>query len=128
MRGLNLFSGYLNREQCTLEAFVEGWFKTGDLGYLDEENYLIITGLKKDMINIYGLKVYPGEVERILLNHPDIESTHIWGDWDERYGNIASCEIFVKPGRGMTVEGFLKWCRNNLSPYKIPRKVMIYTR
>jgi long-chain acyl-CoA synthetase len=128
VRGLNLFSGYLNREQCTLEAFVEGWFKTGDLGYLDEENYLIITGLKKDMINIYGLKVYPGEVERILLNHPDIESTHIWGDWDERYGNIASCEIFVKPGRGMTVEGFLKWCRNNLSPYKIPRKVMIYTR
>jgi len=128
VRGLNLFSGYLRKEQCTLEAFVDGWFKTGDLGYLDEENYLRLTGLKKDMVNIYGLKVYPEEVERILLNHPDIESTHIWGDWDERYGNIVSCEIFVKPGRGMTVEGFLKWCRNNISPYKIPRTVRIYTR
>jgi len=128
VRGLNLFSGYLHKEQCTREAFVDGWFKTGDLGYLDEENYLRITGLKKDMVNIYGLKVYPGEVERILLNHPDIESAHIWGDWDERYGNIVSCEIFVKPGRGMTVEEFLKWCRNNISPYKIPRKVRIHTR
>jgi len=128
VRGLNLFSGYLHQEQCTREAFVDGWFKTGDMGYLDEENYLRITGLKKDMVNIYGLKVYPGEVERIFLNHPDIKSVRIWGDWDERYGNIVSCEIFVKPGRGMTVEEFLRWCRSNISPYKIPRKVRIYTR
>jgi long-chain acyl-CoA synthetase len=127
VRGLNLFSGYLHKERCTRDAFVDGWFKTGDLGCIDEEHYLRITGLKKDMINIYGLKVYPGEVERILLNHPDIKSTHIGGDWDERYGNIVSCDIFVKPGRGMTVEGFLKWCGQNISPYKIPRRVRIHT-
>jgi long-chain acyl-CoA synthetase len=127
VRGLNLFSGYLHKEQCTREAFIDGWFRTGDLGYLDEEDYLRLTGLKKDMVNIFGLKVYPGEVERILLNHPDIESAHIWGEWDERYGNIVACELSVKPGRTMTIEDFLRWCGQNISPYKIPRKVRIHT-
>jgi long-chain acyl-CoA synthetase len=128
VRGLNLFSGYLLKEQYTRDAFADGWFRTGDLGYLDDENYLTLTGLKKDMVNIFGLKVYPGEVERILLNHPDIESASIWGDWDERYGNLVACEISVKPGRAMSVEEFLRWCRHNISPYKIPRKVRIHTR
>jgi long-chain acyl-CoA synthetase len=128
VRGINLFSGYLDREECTREAFIDGWFRTGDLGYLDEEDYLTLTGLKKDMVNIFGLKVYPGEVERILLNHPHIESARIWGEWDEKYGNLVACEISVKPGRSMSVEEFLKWCRHNISPYKIPRKVRINTR
>lgn len=128
VRGVNLFSGYLDKEECTREAFVNGWFRTGDLGYLDEEGYLTLTGLKKNMVNIFGLKVYPGEVERILLNHPDIESSRIWGEWDEKYGNLVACEIFLKPGRVMNVEEFLKWCRYNISPYKIPRKVKIHTR
>jgi long-chain acyl-CoA synthetase len=128
VRGLNLFSGYLDKEECTREALADGWFRTGDLGYLDEEHYLTLTGLKKDMINIFGLKVYPDEVERILLIHPDIESASIWGDWDERYGNLVACKISLKPGRGMTVDEFLKWCRHNISPYKIPRKVTIETR
>ncbi len=128
VRGINLFSGYLDKEERTREAFVDGWFRTGDLGYLDGENYLTLTGLKKDMVNIFGLKVYPGEVERILLNHPDIESARIWGEWDEKYGNLVACEISVKPGRGMTADEFLRWCRHNISPYKIPRKVRILTR
>jgi long-chain acyl-CoA synthetase len=127
VRGLNLFSGYLHKEQCTRDAFLDGWFRTGDLGYLDEEHYLTLTGLKKDMINIFGLKVYPGEVERILLNHPSIRSARIWGEWDERYGNIVTCELSVKPGQEMTIEEFLRWCRHNISPYKIPRKVRIHT-
>jgi long-chain acyl-CoA synthetase len=127
VRGLNLFSGYLHKEQYSSGAFIDGWFRTGDLGYLDEENYLTLTGLKKDMINIFGLKVYPGEVERILLKHPDIQSAHIRGDWDEKYGNLVACELSMKPGKTMTIEEFLRWCRQNISPYKIPRKVRIHT-
>jgi long-chain acyl-CoA synthetase len=127
VKGLNLFSRYFHNEQATREAFIDGWFRTGDLGYLDEEDYLTLTGLKKNMINIFGLKVYPEEVERILRNHPDIESVSLWGDWDERYGNIVACEIFLQSGRNMATDEFLRWCRRNISPYKIPRKVAIHT-
>jgi len=77
-------------------AFLNDWFKTGDLGHLDNENYLTLTGLKKDMINIFGLKVYPKEVERILLYHPDIQSAQIWGEWHQKYGDIVACEISLK--------------------------------
>jgi long-chain acyl-CoA synthetase len=127
VRGLNLFSGYLDQEEHTRKAFFNGWLRTGDLGSLDEENYLTLTGLKKDMINIFGLKVYPKEVERILLHHPDIKSARIWGEWDEKYGNVVASEIVLKPGRGMSISDLQNWCRYNISLYKVPRKIRIHT-
>ena len=125
MRGLNLFSGYLNQPERTQNAFVKDWFKTGDLGHVDDENYLTITGLKKDMINILGLKVYPSEVERILSYHPAIRSARIWGEWDEKFGIIVAGEIGLKSGSVVSEQDFQNWCRQNISPYKIPRKIRI---
>ena len=125
VKGLNMFSGYLNQVEYTQNAFVDGWFKTGDLGHLDEENYLTITGIKKDMINIFGLKVYPKEVERIMLYHPDIKSARIWCEWDEKYGNIVACEVSFHPGCSLGIGDLQNWCRLNLSPYKIPRRIRI---
>ncbi|MBW1673856.1 MAG: AMP-binding protein, partial [Deltaproteobacteria bacterium] len=98
VRGLNIFTRYLNQPTHTQNAFINDWFKTGDLGHLDNENYLTLTGLKKDMINIFGLKVYPKEVERILLYHPDIQSVRIWGELHQKYGDIVACEVFLKSG------------------------------
>ncbi|MBW2340577.1 MAG: AMP-binding protein [Deltaproteobacteria bacterium] len=126
VRGLNLFSGYLNQPGYTENSFVDGWFKTGDLGRFDNEHYLTLTGLKKDMINVLGLKVYPKEVERILLYHPDIRSAHICEKWDEKFGNIVAGEISLKPGRAMSPKDFQNWCRDNISPYKIPRRIAIH--
>jgi long-chain acyl-CoA synthetase len=126
VRGLNLFSGYLNQPEYTQNVFIDDWFKTGDLGRFDNEHYLTLTGLKKDMINILGLKVYPKEVERILLYYPDIRSAHIWEEWDEKFGNIVAGEIFLKPGRAMSTKDFQNWCRDNISPYKIPRRIRIH--
>jgi len=125
VRGSNLFSGYLNRPEQSQNAFVNGWFKTGDIGRLDDEDYLTLTGLKKDMINVFGLKAYPKEIERLLGNHPDIASARIWGEWHQRYGDIVAGEIFLKPGRIMTERVFFDWCRHHISPYKIPRKIRI---
>jgi len=125
VRGLNIFTRYLNQPKHTQNAFINDWFKTGDLGHLDNENYLTLTGLKKDMINIFGLKVYPKEVERILLYHPDIQSVRIWGDWHQKYGNIVACEVSPKSGRTMSEKDFRSWCIQNISPYKIPRKIII---
>jgi len=124
--GSNLFSGYLNQPEHTRKAFMGDWFRTGDLGRLDDEDYLTLTGLKKDMINVFGLKAYPKEIERLLGNHPDIASSRIWGEWHQRYGDIVAGEVFLKPGRIMTERAFFDWCRKNVSPYKIPRKIRIH--
>jgi len=126
VKGTNLFSGYLNRPDHTQKAFLDGWFRTGDLGHLDDEGYLTLTGLEKDMINVFGLKAYPREIERLLLNHPDIAAARIQGEWHHRYGDIVTGEIFRKPGRTLTERGFFDWCRHHLSPYKIPRKIRIH--
>jgi long-chain acyl-CoA synthetase len=124
IRGLNVFSGYLNNPEQTKKAFSDDWFKTGDLGRLDDDQYLTITGLKKDMLNILGLKVYPKEVERILSFHPGIESVRIWGDWDPRHGNIVAGEISLN-GHPLNEKDVYEWCKENISPYKIPRKIKI---
>jgi long-chain acyl-CoA synthetase len=125
VRGLNLFSGYVKQPEYTQNAFIDDWFKTGDLGHLDSEHYLTLTGLKKDMINILGLKVYSKEVERILLYHPDIRSARIWEEWDEKFGNIVAGEVSLKPGPAMSARDLQNWCRDNISPYKIPRRITI---
>jgi len=126
VRGSNLFSGYLNRPEQTRKAFMDGWFKTGDMGRLDNEDYLTLTGLKKEMINVFGLKAYPREIERLLGSHPDIASARIRGEWHRRYGDMVAGEIFLKPGRIMTERAFFDWCRRHISPYKIPRKIRIH--
>jgi long-chain acyl-CoA synthetase len=125
VKGLNVFSGYLNQPEYTKNAFINGWLKTGDMGYLDDDNYVTLTGLKKDMINILGLKVYPKEVERILGYHPAIREARIWGEWDEKFGYIVAGEVFLEPDHAMTKKDLQMWCRDNLSPYKIPRKIRI---
>ncbi len=126
VKGTNLFSGYLDRPEHTRKAFRDGWFATGDLGFLDDDGYLTLTGLKKDMINVFGLKAYPREIERLLLNHSDIASARIQGEWHHRYGDIVTGDIFQKPGHTISERGFFDWCRQHLSPYKIPRKIRIH--
>ena len=125
VKGSNVFAGYLKKPEHTQNAFVNGWFKTGDLGHVDKENYLTLTGLKKDMINVFGLKAYPKEIERLLLYHPEIESARIYREWHKKYGDIVAGEISLKPGSTMNQQRFFHWCRKNISPYKIPRKIRI---
>jgi len=127
VKGSNLFSGYLNRPDYTRNAFADGWFKTGDLGFLDAENFVTLTGLKKDMINVFGLKVYPKEVERLLQHHPDIASAAICGEWHQRDGEIVAGDIYLKPGSTLNEKAFFDWCRRHISPYKIPRSIRIHT-
>lgn len=125
VKGANLFSGYLHHPDKTEQALSEGWLRTGDLGFVDRDQYLTLTGLKKDMINVYGLKVYPKEVERILLYHPGIQSAVVRPEQHPKYGEVVACQITVKPGQALSAAECLRWCRENLSPYKIPRSFNI---
>jgi len=126
IRGLNLFSGYyLQPEKTSRVLDAEGWFRTGDIGTIDEDNYLTWKGLKKEMINIFGLKVYPREVERLLMTNPDVAQIRVYGEDHERYGAIVSCDVWSKPGRKIEERSFRKWCRQTVSSYKIPRQINV---
>lgn len=123
VKGSNLFSGYLGQTEQTRKAFQEGWFHTGDIGRVDEEGYLTLTGLKKEMINVFGLKAYPREIERILRYHPAVESVHVKEQWEPRQGPVVSALVKKKPGAFLTEKELLSWCRGSLSPYKVPRVI-----
>lgn len=126
IRGFNLFSGYYLQPEKTAKVLdQDGWFRTGDLGVLDEDHYLTWTGLKKEMINIFGLKVYPREVERLLMMHPDVMRVHVYGEEHERYGAIVSCDVWPKPGKTIEERSFRRWCRHTVSSYKIPRQIRV---
>ncbi|MBK1700629.1 class I adenylate-forming enzyme family protein [Thiococcus pfennigii] len=126
VRGLNLFRGYYNQPEKTARVLSpDGWFRTGDLGILDRDGYLTWKGLKKDMINVFGLKVYPREVERLLGTHPDVEWVRVYAEEHDRYGALVVCDLKPKPGRSITERAFRKWCRQMVSSYKIPRRITV---
>lgn len=125
VRGLSVGSGYYRRPDDTARNFRDGWFRTGDLGRLDAAGCLTVTGLEKEMINVFGLKVYPREVERIIGRHPDIADVRVFADCRRREGTLVACTVALKPGRALQDGEFRRWCRHNLSAYKIPRSVEV---
>lgn len=127
-RGPNLFIEYFRNPTRTDETRDrDGWFLTGDIGYLDEHGYLRVTGRKKDIINRGGTKIYPGEVEDLLRRHPNIRDVSIVGMSDNVLGE-RSC-AFVIPRTGydpVTVEEIQGFLRSlNVTPYKLPERVEI---
>lgn len=123
LRGPAVAKGYWGNEKATKEAFLEdGWFLTGDVGYLDEDNRLFITDRKKDMIVMSGWKIYPTEVEEELIKYKDVEEIAIFSIDDEHRGEIPVAAVVWK--NRPNEEGLLKYAKETLSRYKIPRKVI----
>ena len=86
VRGYNLFAGYLGRPDATEATFTDGWFRTGDLGTKDDDDYITIVDRKKDMIVRNGYNVYPNEVEQVLLRHPGVVNAAVFGVAHETHG------------------------------------------
>ena len=125
VRGHNVFKGYLNKPDATKAAFVDGWFRTGDLGTKDSDGYVSIVDRKKDMVIRGGYNVYPREVEEALLRHPAVGQVAIIGLPDPQYGEEV-CAIVVKdPAGGEVTESELSaWAKQKMAAYKYPRRVM----
>ncbi len=122
LRGPGIAKGYWNREKQTIETFLDnGWFLTGDIGYLDENNRLFITDRKKDMIVMSGWKIYPTEVEEVLIKYPKLKEIAIFSMEDEHRGEIPVAAIVWN--REPDHKGLLAYAHENLSRYKIPRKI-----
>lgn len=116
--------GYYNMPEKTHETITEeGWFRTGDLGTLDEKGYLKITGRVKDMFLVGGFNVYALEIEDILYTHPKVKMIAVLGVPDERLGEVAMAFIELKPGETSTETEIVEFCRKEMANYKVPRYV-----
>ncbi len=121
VRGTCVTKGYLNKPDATKAVFdSEGWFHSGDIAYMDKDGYAYIVDRKKDMINVGGEKVFPSEVEDMMLEHPKIKDLVIVGIPDELKGEAPKALIQLKEGQTATEEEIRDYCKGRMAPYKIP--------
>lgn len=123
VRGMNVMKGYINQPEATAEAFRDGWFRTGDIGRMDEDGYLYIVDRLKDMVIRGGFNVYPREVEEVLHRHPAISLAAVVGTPDEELGEEVKAYVVLKPGARLTEPELIAWCRERMASYKVPRIV-----
>ncbi|WP_134604435.1 long-chain-fatty-acid--CoA ligase [Pseudomonas aeruginosa] len=122
-RSPQIMKGYWNRSEDTLAVIQDGWFYTGDVGYIDEKGYLFIYDRKKDMIITGGENVYPAEVENILYSHPEIADVAVIGVPDEQWGEAVKAVAVLKPGSSLTAEELIAHARGKVASFKIPKSV-----
>ncbi len=122
LRGPAVAKGYWGNEEKTKASFLDdGWFLTGDIGYLDDDNRLFITDRKKDMIVMSGWKIYPTEVEEVLIKYPAVKEIAIFSVNDCHRGEIPVAAVVWEDEND--AEGLIKYARENLSRYKVPREI-----
>jgi malonyl-CoA/methylmalonyl-CoA synthetase len=122
VRGPNVFAGYWERPDATAAAFTDdGWFRTGDIGALDDDGYLRIVGRAKELIITGGYNVYPREIEDVLRAHPTVVDVAVVGTPSDEWGEIVTA--YVEAGEGFDAEDLLAWGAGRLAPYKRPRIV-----
>ena len=124
VRSESVCAGYWNNPEETANAIKDGWFHTGDLGYLDEERYLFVVDRKKDMVISGGMNVYSKEVESVLYRHPAVLEAAVIGLPDEEWGEIVTAVIALKPGQEAGEQALLDLCKTSLAGYKKPRKII----
>jgi long-chain acyl-CoA synthetase len=117
-------TGYWKREESNAEAFdSEGYFRSGDAGYLDEEGYLYIQDRIKEMIVSGGENIYPAEVENAIAGHPAVQDVAVIGVPDDRWGEAVKAIIACKPGMSADAVEIIAYARERIAGYKLPKSV-----
>jgi acyl-CoA synthetase (AMP-forming)/AMP-acid ligase II len=125
IQGANVFRGYENNPEANDRAFVNGWFRTGDQGYLDEDCYLHLTGRIKDIIIRGGENIAPHEVDEILLKHPAVAAAVTFGCAHPTLGEEVAAAVVLHEAHGTTEAVLIKHCRESLAEYKCPSKIYL---
>jgi acyl-CoA synthetase (AMP-forming)/AMP-acid ligase II len=125
IQGANVFRGYENNPEANTRAFVNGWFRTGDQGFLDEDCYLHLTGRIKDIIIRGGENIAPHEVDEILLRHPAVAAAVTFGCAHPTLGEEVAAAVVLHEAHGATESALIKHCREYLAEYKCPKKIYL---
>jgi len=126
IRGHNIMKGYLNKPEATAEAVsADGWFRTGDIGRLDEDGYYYIVDRKKDLIIRGGYNIYPREIEEVLYEHPEVAEAAVVGMPHPELGEEVGAAVALKPGATVTPDELRAYVKSQVAAYKYPRRVWI---
>lgn len=125
MKSAQIIKGYLNRPDATAETIVDGWLYSGDIGYLDEDDFLYIVDRAKDMVLRGGENIACSEVESVLFSHPDVAEAAVFSVPDEALGEEVGAAIFPTEGSTFDPEKLRKFSRDHLAAYKIPRYIWV---
>ena len=123
-RGPGVMDGYLDDPQTSARCFVDGWFRTGDAGYLDEDGYLTITGRIKDLINRGGEKIAPSEVERVMAEHAAVARVCVFGVAHPTLGEEVGAAVVPADGTVADERSILEFTHTRLASFKVPRRVI----
>ena len=127
VRGPQVMLGYYHQPGETSMVLQDGWFRTGDIAYIDADGYCFIVDRKKDLINVGGLKVYPREVEEVLFQHPSVADVAVVGVPDAELGEVVRAFVVLKAGTTATAEELIQFVRERVAHYKAPRVVEFRT-
>ncbi len=123
IKGANVFGGYEGNAEANAESFSNGWFRTGDQGYLDGEGYLTLVGRIKELINRGGEKISPREIDEALLTHPAVAEAVCFGIADRVYGEEVAAAVVLKSSA--TEAELTAHCRSSLADFKCPKTIYI---
>ena len=119
-----IMEGYYNNPQATNETIKDGWLHTGDIGRIDEDGYLFLSGRKKNIIILKGQNIYPSDVEEVLCTHPKVAGAIVVGIPDRLRGEIVGAAIRLKEGEVATEQEIRQFCQERMADYKLPRQII----
>jgi acyl-CoA synthetase (AMP-forming)/AMP-acid ligase II len=125
IRGPNVMKGYENNPKANEEAFIDGWFRTGDQGTMDADGYIAITGRLKEIINRGGEKISPREVDEILMGHPAVRQCVTFSIPHEMLGEDVAAAVVLREGVPASDKELRSFAAQHLADFKVPRKILI---
>ncbi|MCB1983408.1 MAG: AMP-binding protein, partial [Rhodoferax sp.] len=124
IRGPNVTAGYESNPKANAEAFVAGWFRTGDQGVMDEDGYVSITGRLKEIINRGGEKISPREVDEVLMDHPAVAQVVCFGMPHAKLGEEVAAVVVLREGQAATERELQQFVAGRVADYKVPARIL----
>ena len=125
IKGPQVMKGYWNKPEETAKVIKDGWFYTGDIGYMDKDGFFFIVDRLKDMIIVSGYKVFPRDVEEVLYKHPAVQQAAVIGVPDPRTTERVKAYVQLKEGSIATTDELMEFCHQNLAKYRVPKEIEI---